>query len=215
MRFLAPLFVAIAALPAWACDVALVLTIDVSNSIDADEYRMQTDGMADALSDPEIVGALVKGDVAIAVVQWSGADEQQISIPWTQVRTTFDASLLAGRARQIERAFILSGTAPAEAIYTALELLESAPICARQVIDISSDGTPNDGGNVNAARVAAERAGVTINAIAIESMGRAITGFYSNTVITSQGFVITAHTHREYAASIRAKILREISKVIS
>ena len=34
--------------PAWACDTALMLTIDVSNSIDVAEYKLQTDGMANA-----------------------------------------------------------------------------------------------------------------------------------------------------------------------
>ena len=200
--------------PLAACDLALVLAIDVSNSIDGAEYRLQTDGMADALIDPALVAAMVKGDVAIAVVQWSGADQQQVSIPWTQIRTTFDAQRVSDHARAMERAFFLSGTAPAEAIYASLDLFDSAPQCARQVIDVSGDGTPNDGGDVNQARIMAEQAGVTINAIAIEFMGLAITTFYNNALITRQGFVLTARTHRAYPASIRAKILREVSKVI-
>ncbi|SFR38510.1 Ca-activated chloride channel family protein [Yoonia tamlensis] len=214
MRFLALLFFATACLPAWACDVALVLAIDVSNSIDSAEYRLQVDGMADALRDPEIVDALVKGDVAIAVMQWSGADEQQVSIPWTRVRTAFDAQMLSEDARAISRAYTLSGTAPAEAIYSALALLRSAPPCARQVIDISGDGTPNAGSNVNLARQAAVRAGVTINAIAIEFLGLTISSYYKTTVITPQGFVITARRHDAYPQAIRAKILREVSRVL-
>ena len=62
---------------AQACETALVLTIDVSNSIDPGEYRVQADGMADALQDPEIIEAMVQGEVAIAVVQWSGEDRQE------------------------------------------------------------------------------------------------------------------------------------------
>ncbi|MCG3267664.1 DUF1194 domain-containing protein [Yoonia sp. I 8.24] len=214
MRLIPSLFALLCASPLAACDVALVLAIDVSNSIDSAEYRLQIDGMADALRDPEIVEALVTGDVAIAVMQWSGADEQQLSIPWTQIRTTFDASLLADRARSIERAYTLSGTAPAEAIYSALDLFASAPACTRQVIDISGDGTPNAGSNVNFARVAATRQDVTINAIAIEFLGLTITRFYNSRVITPEGFVMTARTHRQYPEAIRAKILREVSKVI-
>jgi Ca-activated chloride channel family protein len=37
-----------------ACGTALILTIDVSNSVDPGEYRLQIDGLAAALSDPEI-----------------------------------------------------------------------------------------------------------------------------------------------------------------
>ena len=44
-------------LPAMACDTALLLTIDVSNSIDTAEYRLQTDGLADALLDGEVAEA--------------------------------------------------------------------------------------------------------------------------------------------------------------
>lgn len=191
-----------------------MLTIDVSNSIDSTEYRLQTDGLADALRDPEIVEAMTAGRIAIAVVQWSGADRQELSIPWTRINTTYDAETLSRQARAMERAFILSDTAPAEAIYFALQQFNSVQDCERRVIDVSGDGTPNGGTNVHAARNAAEQAGVTINGIAIESMGMAITNFYRSAVITRNGFVITARTHRDYPTAIRAKILREISKII-
>lgn len=197
-----------------ACDTALVLTIDVSNSVDTAEYRLQVDGLADALRDPEIVETMVQGETAIAVVQWSGQDKQELTIPWLRIRTALDAEYLANQARLMQRAFVLSDTAPAEAIYFSLRLFDEVPDCGRRVIDISGDGTPNGGSDVRAARNAAERAGVTINGIAIESMGLAITNFYRSAVITRNGFVITARTHREYPSSIRAKILRELSKIV-
>lgn len=205
----------LATLPAVAraCDTALVLTIDVSNSIDTAEYRLQTDGLADALEDPEIVDTMVSGSAMITVVQWSGVDKQTVSIPWTQVTTALHAQSLAGQARLMERAFVLSDTAPAEAIYFSLRLFDQVPECQRRVIDVSGDGTPNGGSDVRAARNAAERAGVTINGIAIESMGLAITNFYRSAIITRDGFVMTARTHREYPATIRAKILRELSRI--
>ena len=197
-----------------ACETALLLTIDVSNSIDVAEYRLQTDGMADALTDPEIVEAMVQGKVAIMVMQWSGVDRQIVSIPWTRVTTAADATALAAQARTMERAFVLSDTAPAEAIFAALREFGAVSDCKRRVIDVSGDGTPNAGGAVADARRAAERQGVTINAVAIESLGLAITGFYDRNVITRDGFVITALTHRDYPRAIRAKILRELSRVL-
>ncbi|MEJ8560467.1 DUF1194 domain-containing protein [Yoonia sp. GPGPB17] len=198
---------------AQACDTALILTIDVSNSIDPAEYRLQTDGLADALRDPEIVDTMVVGENYLAVVQWSGVDRQTVSIPWTQMRTALDVEAFAQKARLMERAFVLSDTAPAEAIYFSLELFDEVTGCDRRVIDVSGDGTPNGGSDVRAARNAAERAGVTINGIAIESMGLAITNFFRGAVITRDGFVMTARTHREYPQTIRAKILREISRI--
>lgn len=174
LRLAALAFATLFAQPALGCDTALVLTIDVSNSIDTGEYRIQTDGLADALQDPEIINKMVDGNIHLAVVQWSGADKQTLSIPWTAIRTTHDVALVADQARRMVRAFVLSDTAPAEAIYFALALFDAVPDCARRVIDVSGDGTPNSGSDVRAARAAAERAGVTINGIAIESLGLAI-----------------------------------------
>ena len=197
-----------------ACDTALILTIDVSNSVDTGEFRLQADGLTAALRAPEIVDAMVRQEAAIAVVQWSGETRQELSIPWTRIRSSLDAARLAAAAEQMPRAFVLSDTAPAEAILFSLDLFSQVPDCKNKVIDISGDGTPNSGSETRDARNAAERAGVTVNAIAIESMGLAITGFYKGAVITRNGFVITARTHREYPDAIRRKILRELSHVI-
>jgi Ca-activated chloride channel family protein len=200
-------------LPASACDVALMLTIDVSNSVDYAEYRLQVDGLADALADPAI-DALVAGNSAISVVQWSGIDRQSVTLPWIGIATSRDVAALSQSARLMPRAYILSGTAPAEAILFSLSNFGPVADCARRVIDISGDGTPNIGGDVAVARQQAQRDGITINAIAIESMGLAITNFYTRHVITRDGFVVTARHHRDYPRAIRAKILRELAKVI-
>lgn len=205
---------ALLTLEARACDVALLLMIDVSNSIDVAEYRLQVDGMADAILDPEITDALLQGRIALSVVQWSGADRQDVSIPWVQMRTPADVIGFATRARTMERAFTLSDTAPAEALIFGLSHLERAPACNRRVIDVSGDGTPNAGSDVRGLSRRAERAGVTINGIAIEGLGIAITTFYRRAIITRDGFVITARGHREYPEAIRRKILREISRVL-
>ncbi|MBS1302854.1 DUF1194 domain-containing protein [Loktanella sp. SALINAS62] len=201
-------------LPALACDTALMLTIDVSNSVDVAEYHLQTDGLADALADPDIIDALVQGQSAITVVQWSGIDRQATVIPWTRIRTARDVANLSVAARLQDRAFVLSDTAPAQAVLFSLRNFSAVADCKRRVIDISGDGTPNTDGDIAAARRQAERDGITINAIAIESMGLTITNFYRNQVITRDGFVITARRHSDYPRAIRAKILRELARVI-
>ena len=204
---------ALTASPAAACDTALLLTIDVSNSIDVAEYRLQTDGMADAVLDAEVSEALIQGQTAVAVMQWSGVGRQEISLPWRQIRTIGDVRAFAAEARTMPRAFVMSDTAPGDAILFALDYMTEAPTCNRQVIDISGDGTPNAGSDTRAAAREAERQGVTINGIAIESMGLAITNFFTRAVITRDGFVITARRHLDYPRAIREKILREVSRV--
>jgi Ca-activated chloride channel family protein len=199
--------------PAWACDTALMLTIDVSNSIDVAEYKLQTDGMANAVLDAEVMDAMIQGQVAVAVMQWSGVDRQEVSIPWTQITNEADARAFAADARTMPRAFVQSDTAPGDAILFALDQFADAPQWDRKVIDISGDGTPNAGSDTRTASRQAERQGVTINGIAIESMGVAITTFFSRAIITRDGFVITARTHREYPRAIGEKILREVSRI--
>lgn len=200
--------------PASACDTALLLAMDVSNSVDVGEYRLQVDGLADALRDPEIAEKLVRGQMALAVVQWSGFDRQVMSLPWTRMRTALDVARFADQSRELPRAFILSNTAPAEALAFSLVQFRDVPDCKRKVIDVSGDGTPNAGSEVGPLRQRAERMGVTINGLAIESLGIAITNFYRRQLITRDGFVITARGHRDYPRAIRLKILREITKVL-
>ena len=197
-----------------ACQTALALTIDVSNSIDVAEFRLQADGLANALLDPQVREELVAGEVALSVIQWSGIDRQEVSIPWRVMRTDADVMAFSVEARLMTRAFVLSDTAPAEAIHFTLDYFGEAPDCARRIIYVSGDGTPNSGGDVRNATRRAEQMGVTINGIAIESLGLAITNFYRGQVMTRDGFVITARTHRDYPRAIREKLLREVSRAL-
>ncbi len=201
-------------LPAVACDTALLLAIDVSNSVDEGEYRLQIDGLADALADPAVIDAILDGQSVLSVMQWSGIDEQVMSFPWTTFADRAAVADFALAVRLTPRAFRLSDTAPAEAVLFALTQFATALDCGRDVIDVSGDGTPNSGSDTRPATNAAERQGVTINGIAIESMGMAITGFYQRGLITTDGFVITARGHRDYPQAIKAKLIRELSRVM-
>ena len=92
-------------LPAGACETALVLSIDVSGSIDRAEYRLQVLGLAAALADPEVAEALVRGQVALAVVQWSGVSQQALVLPWQRMLTPEAVARYAERAARVPRAF--------------------------------------------------------------------------------------------------------------
>lgn len=197
-----------------ACETALVLAMDVSNSVDEAEYRLQIDGLADALADPVVVEAVLMGKVAMAVLQWSDAGQQIVVTDWIQPADRAALDNFSGRVRATPRAFVMGGTAPAEALHAALGLIERAPDCHRLVIDVSGDGTPNDGGDVGTARRRAEAMGVTINGLAIESLGQAITGFYRRHVATRDGFVLTARGHRDFPRAIRLKLRRELVRVV-
>jgi Ca-activated chloride channel family protein len=212
----AALLACLTAQPALACETALLLSIDVSGSIDAGDYRLQADGLAFALQDPEVTEALVKGQVALAVVQWSGTEEQALVLPWQRMLAPEDVTRFAARAAAIPRAFQGSDTAVGQAIRFATAQFSAVPDCRRKVIDISGDGQENAGFTDAAARREAIAAGLTINAIAIEEPGEAIpiTSYFRNWIITPDGFVVTARGLQDYAETLRLKLLRELTKPI-
>jgi Ca-activated chloride channel homolog len=188
MRRLAALTLALslAAIPARACEVALLFAIDVSGSVDRGEYRLQMDGLAMALRDPAIADALETGQVALKVVQWSGMGQQQVSIPWTRMRTRADIDRFATSAARLPRAFVRSDTAVGELLHFAADQFAPVSDCRRRVIDVSGDGPTNVGRPSGPASSAAARAGIEINAIAIEIAGQslAVTEYYRRFVIT-------------------------------
>lgn len=202
------------AAPGAACDVALLLTVDVSGSIDRGEYRLQVEGLAAALDDPEVAEALLLGQAALGVVQWSGTGKQAMSIPWRRMLSPAEVADFARRARELPRAYTGSDTAVGEAIAFAVNQFAAVSDCRRKVIDISGDGPQNAGAPLGPARGTAAAAGVEINAIAIEDPGRSIpiSEFYRRYVVTRNGFVVTARGLTDYPRAIREKLLREVAR---
>lgn len=202
--------------PALACETALVLSIDVSGSIDGGEYLLQTEGLAAALSDPEVAEALVRGQVALSVIQWSGLDQQAVVLPWQRMLTPEAVTRFASDAAAVDRAFYGSDTAVGQGLRFAAAQFAAVLDCARRVIDISGDGQENAGFTDSAARAEAMDLGLMINAIAIEEPGPAfpITNYYRRWVITPGGFVVSARGLQDYAETLRLKLLRELTKPI-
>jgi Ca-activated chloride channel family protein len=201
-------------LPGRACETALLLATDVSGSIDAGEYALQVQGLADALDDPAIAEVLVQGQVALAVVQWSGVGAQSLVQPWQQMRDRGDVARFADIARTQPRRYAASDTAVGQAISFSAAQFSAVPDCRRRVIDISGDGPENAGYTVGQARQSAQAQGIEINAVAIEDMGPSapITAFFRRWAITRGGFVMTARGLGDYPRAIRAKLLRELTK---
>lgn len=212
----AALLACFTAQPALACETALLLAIDVSGSIDASDYRLQTEGLASALADPDVTDALVRGQVALAVIQWSGVDEQALVLSWQRMLAPPDVTRFAARAAAIPRAFSGSDTAVGEGLRFATFQFAAVPDCRNKLIDVSGDGQENAGFTDAAARREAIAAGLTINAIAIEDPGPAfpVTSYYRSWIITSGGFVVTARGLQGYAGTLRQKLLRELTRPV-
>jgi Ca-activated chloride channel family protein len=202
--------------PAQACETALLLAIDVSGSIDKGEYALQVQGLAQALQDPEVADIVLQGQVALAVVQWSGLGSQKLVMPWQRMLSPRALANFASRSAAIPRAFDRSDTAVGDAIEYSIAQFSVVSDCKRKVIDISGDGPENAGQNVGRARMKAIAEGIEINAIAIEDMGQAspTSSYYKQWVITPKGFVMTARGLSDYPRAIREKLLRELVKPI-
>ena len=204
------------ACPVRACETALMLAVDVSGSIDPDEYLLQTSGLADALADPEIVSTLVAGKVSLALMHWSGDGYQRLSLPWFSMQSAADVAGFASATRRIARPRNYTDTAIGDAIRFSIAQFADVSHCQRAVIDISGDGEENSGLTLAPARAEAAAAGVTINAIAIEIDGEttALSQYFRRFVITPDGFVVTARGVADYPRAIQTKLQREVIKPV-
>jgi hypothetical protein len=87
-------------------DLAVVFAADVSRSVDDDEFKLQRQGYAAAVTDPGVLKAITSGPhgaIAIAFVEWSGPDEQQVVADWTVVRDGGSAAGFAATLIQVPR----------------------------------------------------------------------------------------------------------------
>ena len=196
-----------------ACDVALVLAVDVSGSVDPQEYEVQMVGLAEALRDGAVSEALVRLDARVALVQWTGSSRQEVTFPWRAIRSFDDSDRLADEIAGTPRAWRHFSTAVGEALIASMDLFDAVPECRRRVIDLSGDGVSNEGPPPEALRALLEQRGITVNALAIEGAEDDLTGYFFENVIWGPGaFVATANGFDDYPAKIRQKLLRELTK---
>lgn len=196
--------------PALACKLALILSMDVSTSIDAGEYAYQRDGLADALLDTEVMNVLSRDRVALMVVQWSGASEQSVVIPWRYMHSQSNVEAFSNWVRGMRREFVNSKTAVGSGLAFSIEQFDEVADCERKVIDVSGDGASNSGANTSVQSRRATRLGIEINGVAIDIVGNAISEYYRRYVTTPDGFVLTSTGFSDYPRTIRAKLLREL-----
>lgn len=213
---LAALIMIAAAQPAKACELALVLAIDISGSVDTQEYRIQMDGLAAALNDPTVQDALLDSKAQLAVLHWTGASRQVLISNWRQMNQRSDVAEIGAIVANAPREYRHFSTAIGDALVVAADLLGRAGRgCKRKVIDVSGDGPSNEGVDVSAVRDSLVRGGVQINGLAIETTEKDLTEYYRSNVIGGPGaFVLTAKTFEDYPRAIRRKLLREITKPV-
>lgn len=200
------------------CGLALVISVDVSSSIDAGEYYLQMNGVARAFRSKRLREALLgmaNAPVVATVVQWSGYDHQTQDVPWTRLDSDKAIRGFARAIANIPRGARNQPTALAKGLEYSANLLREMP-CKRQVIDVSGDGVTNWGVEPS---YFAERGvfdGMTINGLVIKGATPDPEPYYRNSVVRGPGaFVIVADDYEAYPEAILEKLLREIIPQLS
>ena len=131
-------------------DLALVLLIDDSGSIDDQETQMQRSGYADAFRDSQIIDAMTRGpnqSIAVSVVLFT--DQVSVKIPWKVVDSKASAESLANQIERIPR-IMGSATHIAQGVEYSINHISRCPYdFFASTIDLSADGSDNQHASVD------------------------------------------------------------------
>jgi len=207
-------------------DLEVVLAADVSRSIDDGEFELQRKGYSAALTDPRVLTAIhahANGVVAVCFIEWSGEEDQQVVVDWTEIRDEEDAGSAAAAILAAPRSF-MGRTSISAAIDFAMAHFATAKWQAnRRIIDVSGDGTNNSGRPITEARDQAIATGVTINGLAIindkPNLGYSahtqppggLPLYYKQNVIGGpNSFLIVVEDFNSFADAMANKLAKEI-----
>jgi len=196
-------------------NVELLVLVDVSGSIDANEFTLQQTGYANAFYDPAVQNLIANnpGGVAASLVYWSGWNQQQVAVGWTHLFDATSATAFGNAIATAARPY--SGMT---AVQSALAF--GAPLFAgngfegtKLIVDISGDGSDNDspfGLLPTGGRDAALAVGAVINGLVIGTVGGGVWNYYNANVIGGGGLLYQADDFGDFGAAIRNKIFVEV-----
>jgi Protein of unknown function (DUF1194) len=208
-------------------DLLLVLSSDVSRSVDHPKFLLQREGYAAAISDPLVMEAIKSGPhqrIAVCFVEWSGFGAQKLVIDWTIIDSPGAARKFGDQLLELPRAFA-DRTSISGGIEFATTQLERAPFeGSRRTIDVSGDGTNNAGRDVKLARDETIAKGIVINGLVILSdrpvpwnaehtnPPGGLEKYYQDNVIGGPGaFVLVAENFNSFGRAIIKKLIAEIA----
>jgi hypothetical protein len=200
-----------------AVDVALVLAVDTSGSVNQERFELQRRGYADAFRSTDVIMAIRRGKsgggIAVTMTHWTGPTQQMTVVPWRRVDTGASAFALADLIAAAPRALFSGGTSISGAIDNGVAALKACPFePTRQVIDVSGDGANNRGRDANLARDDAIRAGISINGLPILALERNLDDYYLSNVVGGPGaFMIVAESYATFGDAVRRKLIQEIA----
>ena len=212
--------------PVLACRLALAMALDVSGSVDQQEYRLQVEGLADALIDPEVQDALFampEVPVALAVYEWSSSTYQRMIAGWTLIDSPETLAGLSAHVRGWTREPAPEATGIGAALEYGRDLLAANPGCWKETLDISGDGKNNDWPVPRELRRVGSIAGMRVNALVISrevegngqviplEVGELSAYFQAEVIQGPDAFVEVALGFQDYARAMKRKLLRELA----
>ena len=199
-------------------DVALVLAVDVSGSVDDDRFSLQMEGLARAFEDREVQNVILSGQygaLLVTLVNWS--QKPQIAVPWRVIASAADARAFAADVRRAPRR-AEDFTCMSLMMQTVAEkVLPLMPMPAdRMVVDVSGDGRDNCNPRttVDSVRDGLVADRVTVNGLPIRAGREAesIAQWYEQHVIGgAAAFLLPANGYEDFGRAIRQKFIIEIS----
>ena len=208
-------------------DLALILAVDISGSVDPEEARLQRQGYVEAFRDKVIVKAILGGNhgrIAVAYFEWSDSWVQKLLIDWTLLDSE---AAIEAFTRRLENApiSIARRTSISGAIRYAIPMYQRMPYDAdRKVLDISGDGSNNDGGLVTDMRHDALKERIVINGLPVMNDRPNPFGFPSETDLDKyylhcvtggpRSFVEVAQNFEDFPRAVRKKLLQEVADVL-
>ena len=214
-------------------DTALIVSVDVSNSVDDARYKLQMEGIAKALEDPGVIDAITggsNGGILFSMVTWS--DTPAVVVPWMRIASKADALAVARRVRSLphQGGEFTCMTRMLRSVND--KIVPQIPAKAsRIVVDVSGDGPDNCNADEPIEKVRDELVsnGVTINGLPIlldtpESgvlLPKPVPGgphpleqWYRDHVRGGNGsFVLPALGYSDFERAIRQKFVIEVSGI--
>jgi hypothetical protein len=197
-----------------AASVALVLALDVSESVSNERYLLQQEGIARAFESPQLIEAIAAapGGIEALVLEWSDPEKISVTVGWTRITNRTAAAAFAQSVRATARTSH-GLTAIGSAMLAAAAAFDHMPEPAgHRVIDVSGDGMANFGVPPVAARDALVKAGITINGLAILSEEPWLDDYYRQNVIGGPAaFCVVAQDFDSFAEAILRKLVQEVA----
>lgn len=232
---LSSLFLTSTALAQTEVDLELLLSIDISGSINADEFELQRQGYIDAFDSqksPDIVNAIIGSDkgIAVGLTYWASLD-QFLEIPWKHLKDENSIEEFITEIVNLPTPTSgtegIGGTSINQTIKSSIEgfpendrsnrqngFLNNEFVSSNLILDISGDEVVQGEQNINSIeqeRDKAEEENIVINGLPIEtSTDSKVDELYKKHVITSDGFTEPATGLENFGNAVKKKLEREI-----